>query len=115
MLAARLFAWIGLALMSLSIAYPVISGADLTAEGSTILALAWGKTLLVDVYLGFVLVIFWISVRESSWSSKFGWGLGVLIFGNLVTCLYLLAAIKTCGGDLPTLLLGRNATRQDSA
>ncbi len=68
------------------------SVASFPEDGAAIIALAWGRVTLVDIYLAFVFGWLWIAWRERSPLRAAAWGLATLITGSLALFLYLLGA-----------------------
>lgn len=70
---------------------------DFQVEVRRILEMPWGKTVLVDVYVGLVLFCAWIFARERSPLVATVWTVGILVAGNLATSCYVLWAALTSG------------------
>ena len=70
---------------------------DFQLEARRILEMPWGKTVLVDVYVGLVLFCAWIFARERSPLVATVWTVGILVAGNLATSCYVLWAAATSG------------------
>ncbi len=69
-----------------------LTTSSLAEDGASLLALAWGRVSLVDLYLAFVLMWLWIVFRErSAWRSAL-WLVVTLVTGSLAIGVYLLAA-----------------------
>lgn len=68
------------------------SVASFTDEGATLVALAWGRVTLVDLYLALLLGWVWIAWRERSVTRAVLWGLATVVTGSLALFLYLLVA-----------------------
>jgi len=56
---------------------------------TTLLAAPWGVVTLADLYLGFVLVAGIIVVLEPNRGTGVAWGIGVVVFGNIVTAAWI--------------------------
>jgi uncharacterized membrane protein len=95
-------AWIlagaGFAVMAVALAYGFGRG-EFRREGGELLRLAWGQVALVDVYVGFALFGGWVAFRERSAARAAVWIVLVLGLGNLVSCFYVLIALKRSRGD----------------
>jgi len=74
-------------------------GGDLRSEGAVLTDLLWGRVLLVDVYLGFILFGAWIGWREGAGLRAAGWIAALLVIGNVVACAYLLVVWFRARGD----------------
>jgi hypothetical protein len=98
-------ALIGFLIMLFSISTAFIVG-DFSAEGSTILSLAWGKVSLIDVYIGFLIFCGWIIYRERSVGRSLIWVIFMMIFGNMTSCLYILIGLRQSRGDWTRFWLG---------
>lgn len=66
-----------------------ISTGDLAAEGSLIGSMVWGQMSLVDLYVGFFLVYFWVFYKETSVISRVVWAVLFVITGSMATALYI--------------------------
>jgi hypothetical protein len=97
---------IGLGLMAVALVHGFTAG-DFRAEGRTLLSIPWGRVSLVDVYVGFALFSGWVVYRERSASRAVAWIVLVATLGNLVSCLYVLLALRRHAGDWPGFWLGR--------
>lgn len=80
--------------------YAVWQG-DFQAEGRRILGMAWGRTALLDVYVGLALFCGWIFFRERGRFAACAWTFAIIVTGNLATCCYVLWAVVTSRG-MPT-------------
>jgi hypothetical protein len=103
-----LLALIGFVVMSGAIIYGFLQG-DFTAEGRTLLSIAWGQVSLIDVYLGFLIFSGWILYRQGWTLSGLAWVLLMLIFGNATASLYILKALLHSDGEWHQFWLGRNS------
>ncbi|MEM1206580.1 MAG: DUF1475 family protein [Acidobacteriota bacterium] len=53
----------------------------------------WGKATLFDAYFAFLTVYVWIFYRETRWSARVGWLVGLLLLGNFAIAVYFLLAL----------------------
>lgn len=88
----------GLALVMV-VALAQALGSNLFAQGGLVMDLAWGRTLLVDIYVGLLLFSLWIGWREPARGTAAAWILALLLLGNIVACVYVLAALRAAGGQ----------------
>jgi len=79
---------------------------NLAVEGGIIWSLAWGRTLLVDVYVCFALLSGWMALRERCWWRSALWIAPLLLLGSPVACLYVYLAARQSRGDARRFLLG---------
>lgn len=91
--------------MALALLWAGIGG-DLQAEGASMVEMRWGVVSLVEIYVGIGLFGGWVFARESSWLRAGGWMLGVILIGNLVSCIYVLFALREAKGDSARFWLG---------
>jgi len=105
---ARIVASLGSVAMIAVLAYAFAVG-DFAREGGELLAMAWGKVSLVDLYVGFVLFSLWILFREGLAVHSVLWVLAVMILGSLAICLYVLIALRSGKGSWTIFFLGRHA------
>ena len=101
---AALFALI----MAAAIAYAFAVG-DFSGEGAKMLAMPWGIVSLLDVYVGFLLFCGWVFYREKSGVAALVWTVAILILGNMLTAIYVVLAVRACGGDWKRFWLGARA------
>jgi hypothetical protein len=80
---------------------------DFWAEGSVLTSMPWGVVSLVDVYVGFFLFGGWVLFRETSAGRATLWVILILTLGNLISCLYVLLALRQCRGDWKRFWFGR--------
>lgn len=107
MVAIRVLSVVGVVVMAVAIGFGFVSG-DFSGEGSEIVALAWGKVTLVDLYVGLAFFGAWVAFRERSVLPVAGWWIGLVVLGNLAAAVYLaIAAFRTV--TLTQLLLGDGA------
>ncbi|MBE7559525.1 DUF1475 family protein [bacterium] len=79
---------------------------DFFAEGRVLFSMPWGVVSLVDVYVGFLLLGGWIWFRESSRVMAVAWILLILCLGNLISCLYVLVALRQSRNDWRRFWMG---------
>lgn len=101
----RLLSLLGFFLMLAALVSGFVS-ADFFEEGSILMGLAWGRVTLVDVYLGFLILVAWIWFHESHTVPRILWSLAILITGNLAAFLYLFLRMGRCRGDWEQFFLG---------
>jgi hypothetical protein len=106
----RVFSVVAVAVMVAVITFGFVSG-DFAGEGSEIVALAWGKVTLVDLYVGLAIFGAWVAVRERRILRVAAWWLALIVLGNLAAALYLAWAAFT-SGDFRQLLLGHLAPHE---
>lgn len=88
-----------------TIAYATSVG-DFFREGSQLLEMPWGVVTLVDVYAGFALFSGWIVSRERRGWQAACWIVALLLLGNVVSCIYVLAALQGSRGDPARFWMG---------
>lgn len=108
-----LVAGIGAVLMVLVLLRALLYG-DLAAEGRQLLEMPWGLMSLVDIYTGLLLFSCWIFWRERHRPVAVLWLLGLLLFGNLASCLYIIFAVLRSHGDINRFIHGHRASGQDT-
>ncbi|MFO7636441.1 MAG: DUF1475 family protein [Clostridia bacterium] len=89
------------------VAYGLIA-ADISAEGSLMLGVFWGKFTFVDIYAAFIVFYLWVFYKETSWWGRILWFVLIMGGGSLSICLYLFIALRKSRGDMNQLLTGRN-------
>ena len=67
---------------------------DFKAEMSQLLSLPWGMVVTLDVYIGLALFSAWMFYREEKSVVALLWTLALVIGGNIVTCAYVLRAMR---------------------
>lgn len=87
------------------IAWAIVVGRFLP-EGGALLALAWGKVTLADLYVGFGLFSGWVIYREASVGRSALFVLLVMTLGNAFAAAYVLVALLRCKGSWPRFWLG---------
>ncbi len=95
---ATILGCIGFVTMAAALTYGFFVG-DFWGEGRVLTHLPWGQISLLDVYTGFALFSGWVIYRERRWTTSAVWVLLFLLLGNVMTCLYLLTAIRQSRGD----------------
>lgn len=91
-----------------SLVYALWRG-NFSREGSEMLASPWGRTTVLDAYIGLALFSGWVLYREKSPVKAFLWVFGVLALGHPVTTLYALIALYESGQDWRRFWLGGRA------
>ncbi len=99
----RVVAAFGTAAM-ISAIFGAFSVASFPGDGAAIVALAWGRVTLVDLYLAFLFGWLWIAWRERSVARAAAWGLATIVTGSLALFLYLLAASLRARTSMELLL-----------
>lgn len=88
--------------MGTAIAVAIVTG-DIAAEGSEILALAWGRVSLIDIYVGVVIVAAWIVWRDGAGPGA-AWLVALVVLGHLATAVYVAWRSWTCDGVADVLI-----------
>lgn len=70
----------------------------------------WGVTTLLDLYAGLLFVALWIGMLERRWTRTLAWTAGLMLLGNLATCLYVVWRSWQCH-SVRTLLFGPHRQR----
>jgi hypothetical protein len=73
---------------------------DFFQEGNILLGIAWGIVSLIDVYVGFLIMVFWVIYRENTLMAKILWSIGFLILGNVLVLLYIIKNVFESNGDM---------------
>lgn len=50
----------------------------------------WFVASLFDAYFGFLTFFVWVAYRESSWPTRIGWLIVILLLGNIAMAIYML-------------------------
>ena len=100
----RAVAALGLLVMVIAIAFGSANG-EFIEEGAVIWAQPWGKTALIDLYVGLAFFGGWIALRERSALRIAAWWAGLAVLGNLAAATYLMFASFSFRG-LSELLTG---------
>lgn len=66
------------------------SVASFTDDGASLVALAWGRVTLIDLYLALLLGWIWIAWRERSAARAAVWAAATVVTGSLALFTYLL-------------------------
>jgi len=82
---------------------------DFWEDGAALMENPWGVVSLVDVYVGFLLFLGWVWIREDLLLAKLLWAVTILVGGNLFACLYALFALGQSQGKLDQFFLGNRA------
>lgn len=98
--------------MALALIWGVTKG-DLWTEGGAILDMPWGLVSLVEIYVGMALFGCWVFWRETSLLRSATWMVAVALIGNLVSCVYVLLALRAARGDVMRFWLGARAAREE--
>jgi hypothetical protein len=98
--------WVVTVGMLATIAYGFSAG-SFTEEGSQLLALAWGRVTLIDLYLMFVVFAGWIWWRERNVMRSILWTLALATLGSLAAGAYLIVAARS-GSTADALTGGRS-------
>jgi len=104
---AKAIAISGTIIMLSTLAYGFING-DFFKEGGILIAMAWGKVSLIDVYIGFFLFSAWVIYREEKWMTTILWIVSIMILGNFITCLYATIALYKSNNDFKQFWLGKH-------
>ncbi len=91
MFVTRLVAATGVIVMAGALVMGFASG-NFGAEGSDIIALAWGRVTLIDLYVGVALFAAFVVWRERRLFVAIAWIVSFVVLGNLATAAYLLNA-----------------------
>ncbi|MDZ7828076.1 MAG: DUF1475 family protein [Halofilum sp. (in: g-proteobacteria)] len=83
-------------------------GSSLVTQGGLILDVAWGRALMVDLYVGLLLISGWILWREPRRAGAAGWVAALLLLGNIVACIYVLLALHNSHGDARAFWNGKS-------
>ena len=91
-----------------AIVYSFMNG-DFLAEGAVITEMLWGRVTLIDIYIGFLIMIAWMLFRERSLAVKVIWTLAFLVTGNVAICVYLFLAFRQSRGNWTRFFGGTRA------
>ena len=101
---------VGLAtiVMAAALAWGILNG-NLSAEGGALLRMPWGVVSLVEIYVGMALFGCWVFWREASPLRSGVWMLAVALIGNIVSCVYVLLALRSAQGNPMQFWMGARA------
>ncbi len=85
---------------------------DFWNEGGALLALAWGKVTLADLYVGFALFSGWVVFREASVLKAMAFVALVMTLGNVFASLYVLIALLRSRGNWARFWLGHRCAEK---
>jgi hypothetical protein len=94
--------------MAGALAYGAAAG-DLWAEGGALVDMPWGLVTLVEVYVGLTLFACWVLWREASRLEAAAWLVAAALGGNIVSCAYVLLALRRSRGDAEAFWMGARA------
>ncbi|MGI9334298.1 MAG: DUF1475 family protein [Gammaproteobacteria bacterium] len=94
--------------MAAALAWGAVAG-DLMAEGRALLRMPWGLVSLVEIYVGVALFGCWVYWREASAVRAGAWMVAVILAGNIVSCVYVVLALRTARGEAIRFWLGAHA------
>jgi hypothetical protein len=110
---ARNIGGLGFIIMLAALAYAFIAG-NFSVEGDALMAMPWGVLSVVDAYIGLILFCCWVYWREAgSWPSWL-WIIAILVLGNVLSCVYVLVAAYTSGGDSLSFWCGKRIAARTS-
>lgn len=101
----KLIAWIGVIAMTAGLTNGFING-DFFKDGSELLKNPWGVMSMVDLYVGFILFLMWVVFREKSILVIVVLTALTMVFGFLVTSIYILYNLYNSKGDWLKFFLG---------
>ncbi len=102
---AKIIAWLGVIAMTAGLTNGFING-DFFKDGAELLSNPWGVMSMVDLYVGFVLFSMWIVFREKNIFVIVFLIAITMIFGFLITSLYILYNLYKSKGDWLEFFLG---------
>lgn len=97
--------------MAAALGYGMTAG-SLRTEGGEIMGMPWGVVTLVEVYVGMTLFACWMFWREASRVKAAAWLLAAIVLGNIVSCAYVLVALRGARGDARRFWLGYRASKE---
>lgn len=59
----------------------------------------WFIATLVDTYWAFLTFYCWVAYKETSWSARLAWLIGILLLGNIVMAIYMLIQLFKVPAD----------------
>ena len=87
------------AALAIAVALGIANGGSLITVLKEMAANPWGRATLIDLYVGFFLFALWIFHRERSKARAAGWLVATCLLGNLVPCVYVIAAARSARGN----------------
>ena len=69
----------------------------------------WGVVSLVEIHVGMALFGCWVFSREANLLSSCAWMTAVALAGNIVSCVYVLLALRAARGEAMRFWLGSRA------
>ncbi len=90
-----------------------IEGGDFSNETSALTRMHWGVVSLVEIYVGIVLFGCWVFWREANLLRSVVWIVVIALVGNLVSCVYVLLALRAARGDVTQFWMGHRTTRRE--
>ena len=94
--------------MAGALAYGATVG-DLWAEGGALVDMPWGLVSLIEIYVGLTLFACWVVWREASRVKAATWLVAAALGGNIVSCVYVLIALRGAHGDAEAFWMGARA------
>ena len=61
----------------------------------------WFQATLCDAYCGFLTFYCWVAYKETSWLSRIGWFVGIMLLGNFAMATYALIQLWRVPPDAP--------------
>jgi len=89
--------WVALALLILFSFYTIHASRTESFWRSlkTVMALKWGRQVVIDLYLGLLLFHFVIFLNEGSLLAMVAWLIPTLLLGNIVPLIYLVVSFQS--------------------
>ena len=106
---AKVFAWLGLAAMTVVLLNGFING-SFSRDGAALIANPWGIVSIVDLYVGFALFSLWIAFREKNLILVIVWIILMMVLGFFTASVYVLIALHGSKGDWLVFFLGDRKT-----
>lgn len=97
--------------MAAALAWGLFKG-NLSAEGGALLRMPWGLVSLIEIYVGMALFGCWVFWREASPVRSSMWMLAVALIGNVVSCAYVLLALRSSRGNPTLFWMGARAANK---
>lgn len=92
-----------------------VTAGNLVEEGELLLALAWGRVTMIEVYAGFALFAAWIWQREPRARVAVAWIVALLLLGNLAAGCYVILAARGCRGNASRFWRGPRLLADETA